>query len=423
VTSSLEERARQQLETNTRTAVQDGVTYRYTIPSPEAYLHQWHWDSCFHAIVWASFDRERAGDELRSLVARQLPSGLLPHVVYWNPASISLWSGERLEAPGWSTLVRTPRSSGLMQPPVVAQALELVAAGDDALVRELLPAVARHYRYLATARDPDGDALVSIVSQFESGLDFSPAFDPSPGERDPSPRRLRALARGSQVLNKLLGNRPELVLRVNPRHWEDVLVNSVYADGLASLARLAAAVGDTVLEAWALATGVRALDALLERCYDERRGLFFSLLGRRERRVEVKTVESLMPLLLEALDARVVARLVEHLADPHSFWPRFPVPSVALDEPSFTTECMIGGRRCIWRGPCAPSTNWLLWRGLRRHGYYDLAGTLADSCRELADEGGFNEFYDPVGGRPVGKGEFGWGTLPVVMERTPPPRG
>jgi hypothetical protein len=52
---------------------------------------------------------------------------------------------------------------------------------------------------------------------------------------------------------------------------------------------------------------------------------------------------------------------------------------------------------------------------LKRHGYNDLAGKLAESCRELADAGGFNEFYDPVGGRPVGKGAFGWGTLAAVM--------
>jgi glycogen debranching enzyme len=415
VAGSLEERARRQLEANTRTAVEDGITYRYTIPSPEAYLHQWHWDSCFHAIVWASFDPERARAELRSLVARQLPTGLLPHVVYWDPGPISWWSGERLEAPGWSTLVRTPKTSGLMQPPVVAQALEEVAGDDDALVRELLPAVSRHYRYLANARDPDGDGLVSIVSQFESGLDFSPVFDPIPGERDPSPSRLRALARGAQALNKAFGNLPGLVFRFNPRHWEDVLVNSVYADGLASIERLAARVGDDGLAGWARRTRGRTLDALLERCYDERRGLFFSLLGSRERRIEVKTVESLMPLLLESLDPGVAARLVEHLADPASFWTRFPVPSVALDEPSFTVDALIRGQRCIWRGPCSPSTNWLVWRGLKRHGYDDLAGKLADSCRELAEAGGFNEFYDPVGGRPVGKGEFGWGTLAAVM--------
>jgi glycogen debranching enzyme len=216
-------------------------------------------------------------------------------------------------------------------------------------------------------------------------------------------------------LNKACGNLPGLVFRVNPRHWEDVLVNSVYADGLASIERLATRLGDDGLAGWARRAAAQTLDGLLERCYDERRGLFFSLLGSRERRIEIKTVESLMPLLLASLDAGVAARLVEHLADPTSFWTRFPVPSVALDEPSFTTGAEIRGQRCIWRGPCSPSTNWLVWRGLRRHGYNDLAGKLADSCRELADAGGFNEFYNPIGGRPVGRGQFGWATLAAVM--------
>ena len=305
----LAERARQLLEANTRIAVQDDTTYRYTIPSPLAYRHQWHWDSCFHAIGWAAFDRERAKDELRSLVAHRLPGGLLPHVTYWDPRQVSRLGAEHLEAPGWSTLVRTPRSSGLIQPPVVAQALEEVAGSDDAFVRELLPAVEGHYRYLAAARDPDGDGLVSIVSQFESGLDFSPVFDPAPGDADPSPAAFRARARASQALNKLCGNRPELIFRTNPRHWEDVLVNSVHADGLASLARLAARADDETLERWASRTAGRVRDALLERCYDERAGLFFTLLGRRERMARVKTIESLMPLVIETIDPAVAARL------------------------------------------------------------------------------------------------------------------
>jgi len=415
MTATLLERSERLLAANSRSVVEGGTAYRYTIPSPHAYLHQWHWDSCFHAVVWARVDAERARDELRSLVARPLPGGLLPHVVYWRPELVRRLGGERLEAPGWSTLVRAPRSSALMQPPLAAQALEEVAGDDDAFVRELLPAVAAHYRYLARSRDPDGDGLISIISQFESGLDFSPVFDPVPGERSPAPARLRARARASEALNKAAGNRPELVFRVNPRHWEDVLVNAVYADGLASLTRLAERTGADELALWARTAGGRVLEAMLERCYDERRGLFFSLVGAREQRVDVKTVASLMPLLLESLDPSIAARLIENLTDPRTFWPRFPVPSVALDEPSFIRDAAVRGRRCIWRGPCAPSTNWLIWRGLHRHGYEGIAATLADSCLELAESGGFNEFYDPVDGRPVGHREFGWGTLSALL--------
>ena len=63
-----------------------------------------------------------------------------------------------------------------------------------------------------------------------------------------------------------------------------MLVNSVYADGLRALARLAATAGEGELARWAEAQAVRTLAALLERCYDERPGLFFNLDGPRERR-------------------------------------------------------------------------------------------------------------------------------------------
>jgi glycogen debranching enzyme len=418
-TPSLLGRARSLLEANTREAFADGQRHAYTIPSPRRYLFQWHWDSCFHAIVWAAVDVERARDELRSLVARQQTNGLLPHVVYWQPDAIGGSASPYLESAGIDWLVpgRKPAASAQMQPPVVAQALEAVIArdDDDSFLHELLPAVARHYRYLATARDPDRDGLISIMSQFECGLDFSPLFDPTPGEIAPSPGRLRARARTSQVLNKLCGHRPQIVFRVNPRHWEDVLVNSVYANGLSSLARLARRAGDRVLATWADARAAATATALLERCWDERRGLFFSLAGRRERRVELKTIESLMPLAVEALPAEVAARLVEHLTDEREFWPRFPVPSVALDEPSFVPTAELDSTRCIWRGPCSINTNWLLVRGLRVHDYSDIADTLAERSRELAADGGFNEFYNPLTGRPVGVGDFGWATLAAVI--------
>src|SRR5512142_330027 len=78
------EQAARLLEANSREAFADGRSYRYTVPSPARYLFQWHWDSCFHAIVWAAVDVARARDELRSLVARQKGAGLLPHINYWQ---------------------------------------------------------------------------------------------------------------------------------------------------------------------------------------------------------------------------------------------------------------------------------------------------------------------------------------------------
>ena len=47
----------------------------FAVPSPTTYPFQWFWDSCFHAIVRAHFDVERAKEELRSPLAWQRDDG------------------------------------------------------------------------------------------------------------------------------------------------------------------------------------------------------------------------------------------------------------------------------------------------------------------------------------------------------------
>ena len=398
------ERAGALLTANTRTATLDGRRFTFSVPSGGRYRFQWFWDSCFHAIVWARIDPERAAEEMRSLLAWQRDDGFLPHVVFWDRSLVPRFSWQWLESRGWGV----PRTTAMIQPPVLAQAVEAVG---DPLAAEALPAVERYYRFLARERDPDGDGLISIIAQFESGLDFSPAYDPA----WPRPRVLGLTARVPEAVNKLAGYEPRRVFRLNRWHREDVLVNSVYADGLQALARLAATAGEGELARWAEAQAVRTLAALLERCYDERRGLFFNLDGPGERRGSVRTVISLMPLLLADLPAEIAARLLEHLTAPREFWAPFPVPSVALDEPAFSRDSRVDGSRRIWRGPCSLSTNWLLALGLRRHGHADLADDLAGRSRELVGRGGFNEFFDPLSGEPVGEPHFGWAALAAII--------
>ena len=244
--TTLDERARELLEANTQTAELDGRLFRFTVPSVRDYPFQWFWDSCFHAIVWSRFDPARAADELRGLLAAQQPDGLIPHVVFWKTDLVSRLQWHHLESrtTGRVPFFRAPQTTAQMQPPVIAQAVErVVEAGADGLLAEALPRLERYYRYLAALRDPDGDGLVSIISQFESGLDFSPVYDESIGVRRPSPAALFLRTRLPELRNKLANYDVEEILRRFRHHQEDVLVNAVYGQGLRALARLAGACG------------------------------------------------------------------------------------------------------------------------------------------------------------------------------------
>jgi hypothetical protein len=388
------------------------------VPSVRDYPFQWFWDSCFHAIAWSRFDPERAADELRGLLAVQEPDGLIPHVAFWKGDLVSRLQWHHLESrtTGRVPFHRTPYTTAQIQPPVLAQAVErVVDAGADGFLAEALPHLERYYRHLAALRDPDDDGLISIVSQFESGLDFSPVYDEAIGLRSVTPAALFARTRLPQLRNKLANYDTETIFRRCGHHLEDVLVNAVYGQGLRALARLARRGGRDATARWASRAADRVTEALFERSWDERLGLFVNLAGPDERRSRVKTIHGLMPLVLPDLPHAVADRLVEHLCNPLTFDAPYPVPSVALDEPTFLRDHRVRGFRFIWRGPLSMNTNWFLVHGLRGHGYDDVAARIAERSRDAVERGGLNEFYDPLDGSPVGAERFGWATLVADM--------
>jgi len=410
--------AHQLLQTNTESVEYDGKTWRYSVPSRSTYPHQWLWDSAFHATVWSLFDLPRACDELRSILRWQHEDGLIPHIVFWHSESLPRRFWHHMESmDAWSfTRREQPKTTILTQPPVLASTVErLVKAGAEDFLAEALPALERFYRYLATERDPDGDGLISTICQFETGLDYSPAYDRSLGVRYDQPLRISWAVRRVRMANKRVGYDLERIF-ARGSHVEDVLVNAIWIDNLKALARLAERAGNSELASWAEAKAAQALQSLLEKSWDAKRGLFFNLDGSAERRTDVKTIQCLMPLLLDDLPAEMVERLLGHLTDPKEFWSPYPVPSVSLDEPSYSDGCYFGRTRLIWRGPLSLNTNWFLWQGLVRHGESSYAAHLAERSLDAVRRGGFNEFFAAKSGEPLGADHFGWATLVADME-------
>jgi len=260
----LRKAARKILQNNERSVVLNGRTYVYTVPSASKrpkplfeapwfslsyYPFQWFWDSCFHAIVYTALgEPERAKKELRSLLIAQHQDGFIPHVIFWDKTKIRRrpWYWHYQESEGrWTFLpfTRKPETSIQIQPPLLAQAVERIweADHDHEFLREMLPKLNRYYRWLFEARDPDHDNLITIISPYESGLDWSPAYDPVLGVRGkPTNPLLMALKwRGVTLTNKLrFDYNLSALLAKGPFHVEDVLVNSILALNCVALSRL-----------------------------------------------------------------------------------------------------------------------------------------------------------------------------------------
>ena len=357
----------------------------------------WHWDSCFHAIAWRRFDRARARAELRTVLRSGRPDGFLPHTVFWDaPAR---WRRAPLYATrgfwgDWCTET--------VGPPLLAFAWEIVADASreeaPSFRTEALPALGAHLEWLARERDPDDDGLLTIILPDESGLDDSPKYAPAYG-------RLAHDGPGYWLLverDRRAGWDSRRIIGRDDHHVEDVWFNVAYALSLRAMARLS---GDA---SWS-ARARRVETALLERCWDARRGLFFDLAGHKQRAVRISTWSSLSPLMLDGLPDDVRRRLVEeHLLDKRRYRAAFGIPSVSMDEPSFNPRW---DRFRCWRGPAWVNTAWLLDPSLRALGYEDHADHVAGSLATAAARDGLREYYDPLTGRGLGARGFGWSTL------------
>ena len=130
----------------------------------------------------------------------------------------------------------------------------------------------------------------------------------------------------------------------------------------------------------------------------------------------IKTASSLLPLCLEIERSRV-KQLVNHLKNPKEFWTRYPIPSVAIDEPKFGP---LTYSRHLWRGTVWLNHNWIIHYGLHLHGYTEIAKELFIKTEKLLRDKGFCEFYDPFTGNPgFAARRFTWGALILDMLELP----
>ena len=417
----LRSRALGQLLCNVRTGVDPHYQQRYTyvMPSVGRYEWQWFWDSCFHVIALSTLDVELAKAELTTLLIPQREDGFIGHMTYWGRwgAFASAISGQTSFG-AWKR-----RNSGMIQPPVLAQALLRVAeeSGDIEYLRGTLPKVRRFYEWLSRERDIDGDGLIGVISPYECGLDNSPAYDSELGLHMPNRRQLLWKNWLLDWHNSLLGRghdyrhlrRRDRFLMIEP------FMNAVYADGWDAISsmhellgqpRQSGANGNPDADS-AAEMRDKTMSALNEHCWDDESGRWIYLRGASRQPVYSLSVGSIFPLIVSSQEQGKVAEVVHrHLTNEAEFWTPYPVPSVAASEPEFDAE----GESTIWRGPVCMNLNWLLARGLRRHGFTDVAEVIEQKSIEMASRD-FREFYSPLTGRGLRGTDFGWATVAVDM--------
>lgn len=105
--------------------------------------------------------------------------------------------------------------------------------------------------------------------------------------------------------------------------------------------------------------------------WDESTGFYHDLERSQSRVVGVKTIGAYWALLADAVPPERMERFVDHLRQESEFNRKNRVPSLSADTVGYDPD---GG---LWLGGVWPPTNYMVLRGLTRHGYHDLAYEIA----------------------------------------------
>ena len=394
-----------------------GQHYCYIAPAMKPYPFQWFWDTCFHTVMLArlgEFDVAKRG--LRSLFAMQQDDGFVGHMIFWKQLLPQRRTDVMQARPSWQAL--RPHMSALIQPPLAGVALHALyeASGDRVYLGELYARVKRHHDWLAMNRDFDGDGLLTIITPFESGMDWKPSYDPVLGyQQRVTPQRLYTSRLywkgvGVDLSNFLLGYDLQRIRSRARFLVKDAGFNAIYAWDLECMEKLAPLAGDD--PAIFAERRRRVLKSMLELMYDEKDAAFYDVREPGAEKLRVRTPTILFPLALPELEASIAQRVfAAHFGREHGFSTPLPIPSVELRDASFFP----GETPFLWRGPTWAVINWFLYHALRKRGFDDGAARLRRSLWQAIEKSGFREYYDPFNGEGHGAREFTWSGLRVDM--------
>lgn len=375
--------------------------FHYTVPSPDTYPYQWLWDSCFHAIILSHFKLADAKAEIFTLLSKQFQNGMIPHMIYWENNKPTSFPQIKWGKDG---------TSSITQPPMIAYAIWQIFQKDRDI--DFLKSTYRNlyhfYKYLLNDRDPHERHLIGIMNPDESGEDNSPRFDlplnllPIQTMKENTQARLNLVAQNIDC-------KFDAPFCMRNFFWvKDVPFNAIMLINLKLLAKIAEKLGNDEDSLYFIKQAEEIDTAMRKYMLED--GIFYSTYGEDYKKIKVKTWAIFTPLFAGILNPSEAKKLVyDHLLNKNEFWTKFPVPTTAIDEPSFDPQG-------FWRGPTWISVNWFIYQGLLNYGFTDIAKQIKKSSLELLEKSGFREYFNPFTGEGLGARNFTWGCLVVDMQ-------
>ncbi len=347
------------------------------------YAHRtlYDWDQYFEAIVqvYMGWPSTYIKNGVLIFLDHQQPSGLISRSVPSNPYH----DPEHVK-------------------PFLSQIAYLVARAygetEWILNPEYFPRLQRYLDYWLTEMDSTGDGLSEWMSAPHTGMD---------NQHERAGYWLDRFSEGVD-LNCYLVRELQAFSWLAARYGQEE-VATTYARRAEALAERVRTLLWDAEDGFFYDGNARAGDPLRSR----KAGWAAALNQTNESRIRVKSVASFAALWAGVATAEQAQRLiVEHLFNSREFWTPYPVAALAKSERWYSRDHLPSDLGCNWRAKVWIPTNYMIYQGLRRYGYGQLASVVAYATHGLVKSSGNCEYYDAETGVGCGLDPFwGWSLL------------
>lgn len=366
---------------------------RWLFPASSGGRDHWTtfaWDGFFNALELAVESPTLAESTTTVVLETQYPNGNVPN-----------WRGR---------FGGTPDRS---QPPVGSFAVlkQYLRTGRREFLEATMPFLERWNAWWrgpkgkGVRRDGNGNGLFNWGSDLDARSPTAPEW-----EREVDPRQYARWESGQDDLP--LWDDARWVAEAETLDLDAVDLNSYLALDYECLSIIARELGNHDKEMW-YAERQRALQRRVnEVLWDDEQGMFLDRHWDGERSTRIGAA-NFLPLVAGIPSQEQAARMVRVLTNPDRMWGRYVVPSVSRDDAAFSDQQ-------YWRGAIWPPLNYLIYQGLRRYGFDDVAAELAQRSVDLyLDQWQrfqvFRENYDSQNGKGGGQRYQSWGPLMALI--------
>lgn len=384
----------------------------FSIPTSKLYPFQWNWDSGFVAMGTSNYDVEKAIVEIESMFSGQWANGLLPHILFHSENETSYFPNFDF----WNSNINPgaplhPKSSGITQPPVFGFVIEeiLNKYPDDerviSFVKRVFPKLIKYHNFLYKYRTIDDDGLFFIFHPWESGRDNSPIWDESlnriqlkAGDIPAYQRRDNLIADPSERPTQEQYDRYVYLLELGKKYHydgpeiaeqspflvQDCMMNAILIKSNDSLINIGMRFGFDVsqVEEWQ----ALSKENFNRKFWNEEIQSFVSYDQRGGYQMAHKEIGGLVALFAETATQEQSKKLSDYLWSIHNRG-FYLCPSFDVDSPLFDSKR-------YWRGPVWPQMNWMIYEGLLKYQYTDLAEIVKADLIELVSKLGFFEYFE-----------------------------